>query len=198
MKKTLPFTLPLEINDSPLSFNSKKVVSFSPKKYAKIVYYKSEDDFAINLSFKDEENEMILVKTKLNEEKSLKDYLPNVEEYKLCSLYPDDILEIPEIEFDLESKFPTLKDTKIQQQNDGREALIKEISQRTSFVLDHKGASRESETIMIGQSWNCMFPEKKVMKFDKPFAVYLKKKKNIEPYFATLFSTAEFFKPSSK
>ncbi len=104
-KKLLPFAFPVIVNENPLDFDSKKVSSFSPKKYASVIYYQSEDDFAIKLIFNDEESEMVLVKTTFDEGKSLKDYLPNMEEDMPCYLYPDDIIEIPEIEFALESKF---------------------------------------------------------------------------------------------
>jgi len=196
-KKSLPFSKPARLNVDPLLFGNDKLQSFSPKDYTEIVYYNNENDFAIRLNFEDDRSEMILIKTNFIEGKSLKDYLPVLENEESGLLFPDDILEIPEITFKLESKFPEMKNTRIFHPNDGRKAVIEEISQKVKFELDHKGASVESETRIELKPWSCVFPEKRTMVFNKPFAVYLKKKNNVEPYFAAYFNSSDFFKPFS-
>lgn len=211
--KSLPFELKLQNFTNKLTFDGRKIPSFGVNgndryeqlKIVKIMYYKNDDNFIINLLPKDKEHEIILFKTEQNFhsiaemtteiEKLTK--IGNIEKKneKINWKYfysEDDIVIIPKFNFNIETNYNTLEGNNFNA--DKQIFQIYRAWQRTAFILDESGAEIESEAeieVPAAMEEESEKPKSKKMVFDKPFLILLKRKDAKNPYFGMWTTNTE-------
>jgi len=195
--KSLPFKEELYINESPLFFEKKEICSFSPKKaWCNLLYY--EDDFAISISTKNDEDEIVLIKGNFENNFNLQNEIISVLSKKKDNdvrINREDTIIVPIIEVDNSSDFSDL--LPVQLYTEKYPFIIEELKQKINFTLNNNGAEIKSRLFMRG-AVQCILNEPKILEFNKPFIVTLKKVDNNEPYFAMYISNADYLKKYSK
>jgi hypothetical protein len=207
-RKSLPFMYPLKRDEKPLQFLLHQVSSFGfsgDNSGVSILYYKNDDDFAIGILPKDQEHEIILMKSSFNGDLILKNEIHRLEE--LVSEFKqgrddknrwkynfndDDRVSIPIIEFNIETNYPEIEGCEFF--TDNRNFFMLTASQRTAFVLNEKGAEIESEGGFAMAEFFEELPKPKMMIFDKPYLILLKKRESRYPYFAMFVANSEILK----
>lgn len=200
-RKSLPFEEPLTKFDKPLTFGNSSVESFgfwSSCSFAKINYFNDENDFSVTLFPKNDEHEIILI---LNKE-IRSDFKSNFERYnkqksiaKSERVYfnDDDKVEIPIIEFNLAKSFDKIVSSSFKANE--TEYAILEALQRNAFILNENGAEVESEVEMAADAVEEIERVKpKMMIFNRPFVVLLKRKDAENPYFGVYIANDELLK----
>tara|TARA_R110002012_G_scaffold322015_1_gene553694 strand:- start:979 stop:1944 length:966 start_codon:yes stop_codon:yes gene_type:complete len=200
-RKSLPFEEPLTKFDKPLTFGNSSVESFgfwSSCSFAKINYFNDENDFSVTLFPKNDEHEIILI---LNKE-IRSDFKSNFERYnkqksiaKSERVYfnDDDKVEIPIIEFNLAKSFDKIVSSSFKANE--TEYTILEALQRNAFILNENGAEVESEVEMAADAVEEIEKVKpKMMIFNRPFVVLLKRKDAENPYFGVYIANDELLK----
>jgi serine protease inhibitor len=124
---------------------------------------------------------------RFNQEKHLK-------RKKAIHFNEDDKVEIPLIEFNLAKTFDEISGSNFT--SDQRSFIITELFQRNAFVLNENGAEVESEVefVVVESAEEIGEPKPKMMIFDKPFVVFLKRKDAENPYFGIYIANNELLK----
>ena len=200
-KKSLPFDEPLTKFDKPLTFGNSNVESFgfwSSCSFAKINYFNDENDFSITLYPRNEEHEIILILHKENKS-DFKSYFERYNKQKGIAksqrIYfnDDDKVEIPIIEFNLAKSFDKIVGSSFKA-NETKYTIL-EALQRNAFILNENGAEVESEMEMATDAVEEMERVKpKMMIFNRPFVVLLKRKDAENPYFGVYIANDELLK----
>jgi len=214
-KKSLPFEFPLVSFDDKLIFDGKKVASFGVysasyevAQIIKIVYYKNDANFILKLLPKDHDHEIILFKTQekfrsiaeMNTaiKKHSKIRSEELKSYKLQWKYylrDEDEVIIPKFNFNLETNYKTLENSKF---TSGLHGYNIDVAwQRTAFILDEMGAEAESYATVettVEESSEEEKPKPKKLIFDKPFLILLKRTDAENPYFALWNTNSELMK----
>ena len=200
-RKSLPFEEPLIRFDKSLTFGNSNVKSFgfwNSCSFAKINYFNDETDFSITLLPKNEEHEIILILHKENKN-TFKSYFERYNKQKGIAksqrIYfnDDDKVEIPIIEFNLEKSFEKIVGSTFIANNEKFKML--EAYQRNAFILNENGAEVESEAEMAAEAVEEMErPKPKMMIFNRPFVVLLKRKDAENPYFGVYIANDELLK----
>ena len=205
-KLSLPFFTVLRTFQDRLAFKGEKVESFGvagddqydQKKQMEILYYENNDHFVIKLTPSNSDHEIILYmpNTRFN---TMADAVAKVngliaigqqEKLENCHRWnyqfedAGDIVIIPKIQFDLSTHFSSLEGNTFIAGNEAYK--IKTVWQRTAFQLDESGAEIESESTVDILEFGIkeIDNEPKVMEFNKPFFVFLRRKDAAVPYFA--------------
>jgi hypothetical protein len=209
-KKSLPFEYPLRSFENELKFKGIKVPSFGffgSCPFAEIAYYKDDNDFAIKLSPKDQQHEIILMKSRFKDESSLLKYIAELEEKEIAFnkekrnrhdwkyyFNDEDEVKIPCLEFNIGHDYEEIMGSTFESSTIPFSIL--QAYQRTAFVLNEKGAEVESEATVT--TTDAVFdedlPKPKKMFFDKDFLILLKRKDKKYPYFGMLVVTTELMK----
>lgn len=200
-RKSLPFKEPLVKFDKPLTFISSEVESFGffgSCGFAKINYFTNENEFSISLFPKNKEHEIILIMDK-GKKNDFKDYFQNYNQQKELQkkqrvyFNDDDKVEIPIIEFNLEKSFDKIIGSSFKA-NDTKYIML-EAYQRNAFILNENGAEVESIVEMAVEAKEEAEKFKpKMMIFNKPFVVLLKRKDAENPYFGVYIANDELLK----
>ncbi len=208
---SLPFEISLRTFSDKLIFNNKTVESFGLNGADEdknlrcnviISYYKDDDNFIIKLLPKYKEQEIILFKTESkfktlssmyadakrliqigNEERK------NEVNFLKYTFQEEDEIVIPKIDFNIETNFPDIEGIPFHVGESIYE--IEKVWQRTSFHLDENGAQINSEAdleLVVEESEE---QEPKLMHFDKPFVIFIRRKEAKNPYFALWVANAE-------
>lgn len=204
-KLSLPFFTELRTFQDRLAFKGEKVESFGvagddqydQKKQMKILYYENNDHFIIKLIPSNSDHEIILYMpntrfntmadavAKVNDLIAIgqQEKLENSHRWKYQFEDAGDIVIIPKIQFDLSTHFSALEGNVFIAGNETYK--INTVWQRTAFQLDESGAEIESESTVDFIEFGIKeINEPKVMKFNKPFFVFLRRKDAAVPYFA--------------
>jgi hypothetical protein len=211
--KTLPFETKLQALDDPILFEKKTNVSaFGMKyfdedaiKFSKILYYLNDEIFILQLTPKDKQHEIILIKGLENFttlagaiaqtnnliEKGKTESKDNKQSWKY-EIVEKDIFSIPTIKFNIATSYKNL----VGQQfltTDNKKHFIEEAYQRTGFILNENGAVVESAAVAAVDSASAepIIKHPKSMIFDKPFLIVIKRKEQINPYFVMTINNAE-------
>ena len=193
-KKALDFDVEIDLNDTPLIFQNTEVCSFSPpSEICDLIKYHDENNFTLRLNPKDQDHEIILVKADFNADFKFTDHILDTEVVEEHITNEDKIL-IPMIKLNLESKYRNISQEQIYA--DSKPFMISSVEQKIKFELNNKGAQVESKVEIMGK-WNCAPMEPKRLVFDKPFIVYLRRKKNNTPYFVAYISNTKFLEDYS-
>ena len=192
LKKEFEFLEPFSTAMGGLNFNNSetKVKCFGvdgannpiARKNVEILFYNSENDFAIKLNTKEGE-EVILYKT-TDENKSFEDNYNRIKEQQ--DLYSgekvfedDDILRIPFIKVNDEINYDELCGRDIKNSI----YYIKQALQTIDFELNNVGGSVKSEAV-IEATMKAGLNISRKMIFDSDFILYLKESNKEQPYFA--------------
>lgn len=196
-RKSLPFEEPLTKFEESLKFGNSKVESFGfwgSCSYARINYFNNENDFSISLFPKNKEHEIILIMNQKvkNASSDFTEYLKILSQQKSRNVYfnDDDKVEIPIIEFNLEKTFGQFLGSKFR--SEITEFKVTEAYQRNAFILNENGAEVESEVeFATEEAVEFEKPKPKMMIFNKPFVVFLKRKDAENPYFGVYIANDE-------
>ena len=102
----------------------------------------------------------------------------------------DDKVEIPIIEFHLQKSFEEMLGSTFKA--GALELSLIEMYQRNAFILNENGAEVESEAVeAVDSAGEYEEPQPKMMIFDKPFVVFLKRKDAKNPYFGVYIVDVE-------
>ena len=200
-RKSLPFEEPLTKFKESLKFGEYQVKSFGfwgYCSYARINYFNNENDFSISLFPEDKEHEIILIMNQKveNHLSDFTEYLKILNQQKNQKVYfnDDDKVEIPIIEFNLEKTFGQFIGSKFR--SEITEFEVTEAYQRNAFILNENGAEVESEAVFAVEAAveELEKPQPKMMIFNKPFVVLLKRKDADNPYFGVYIANDELLK----
>jgi hypothetical protein len=210
-KKALPFKDPLTKFDSTFIFDNIDVETFGFKFYcdfAKINYYLDKNNFSISLYPKDENHEIIIVMME-NPQNSFKEYFTKHllnsssftknrtnEDYWKHYFSPKDRVEIPCIDFNIEKNYNEITNTSFNSIK--KKHLVNIFYQNNAFILNETGAIVESEFIETVDAIEDEQAKIKIMLFNKPFVVFLKRKDAYLPYFSIYIENTEILKPKIK
>jgi len=200
-RKSLPFEEPLIKFDKLLKFGNSKVESFGfwgSCGFAKINYFNNENEFSISLFPKNKKHEIILIMHK-GRKNDFKDYFQRYNQQKELEknqkvyFNDDDKVEIPIIEFNLEKSFNKIVGSSFKA-NDTKYTML-EAYQRNAFILNENGTEVESIVEMSTDAKEEVEKIKpKMMIFNKPFVVLLKRKDAENPYFGVYIANNELLK----
>lgn len=199
-RKSLPFKEPLIKFEKSLTFGKSKVESFGffgKNNNAKINYFNNQNDFSISLFPKDKDHEIVLIMnhTTKNGFSDFTKYLKalNQQNIKNVNFNNNDKVEIPIIEFNIEKIFSQFIGSKFR--TEITEYEIAEAYQRNAFILNENGTEVESEADIATEAVKEIErPKPKIMIFDKPFVIFLKRKNVQNPYFGVYVANDELLK----
>ena len=206
LKNSLPFEMALTKFNKTLKFDKSEVESFgfwTSSSYARINYFKNEDNFSISLFPENKEHEIILIMNQKvkNASADFTQYLKILNQEKNQNIHFNmgDKVEIPIIEFNIEKKFSKLVGSKFFSET--TMFKIKKAYQQNAFILNENGAEIYSEVQIAAEaSAEVGFekpkpkPKPKMMIFNKPFVVFLKRIDAINPYFGVYIANDELLK----
>jgi hypothetical protein len=217
-EKSLPFESSLTSFDNELMFQNKKVASFGvfgrdvdhDFDVVDILYYKNHDNFLLKLKPKDKNHEIFLDMTD-GAFQSLSDLVRDVElkqksgenEKRVEELQwkfffaPDDEVVIPKIDFNIETNYASLEGKVFTGGEVGYR--VRQAWQRVKFSLDEKGAELESEAVAVADSVGIDEEIRpKIMRFDKPFFLMLKRTDSRHPYFCLWVANTELMRETAR
>ena len=170
--------------------------NYKVRKQINVLYYNSEEDFAVKLNTK-EGDEVILVKGDNGD--TFDDIYNNVlskeSSYdKMKTVFTEnDTLKVPNLDIDVLKKYEELIEngdgTKLFYAADGDVCSIKNAIQTIKFTLNKTGGKIKSEAVieMTKDSAMIMEPEEleyRYFEFDSEFTMFLREKRKDKPYFA--------------
>lgn len=209
LKKILRFENAFEDFKHPLTFHSGEnqadVEAFGILKYSgdhhanlheqvEIIEYSHENDFIIRLKSEHPDDEIILAmtrpgKTLLETYESVNWKIARSERNSTVGqLENNDVLQIPKIDVSIDHIYSSLLGLNLL--NSGYEDyFVAEARQDIRFSLDESGATALSEAIFALKKGGANF---RIMLFEKPFMIYLKKKDASYPYLALWVGNTDF------
>jgi len=207
--KDLQFPLEFESLENPVHFHSQDTVTdvkaFGIEKLSdankelgkqvQVIEYEREPGYAsapksfiIGLESKSENDQIILacVEPEANLLETIEMVSKKVEQAPPASLKPDETLQIPKLDFNVDHSFSELTSRNFL--NEGWKGwFISKATQWIRFKLNEKGAVLKSEARIVMLKG----PISRRFVFDKPFLIYLKQKDAEHPYFAMWVDNAE-------
>lgn len=212
LQKNLEFRTEFEKLTTPVPFqangSSTPVVAFGIEKFSysnhlheklqnqvAIYDYRDDNDFILSLTSKSDDDEIILAKVKPG--KYLLDTYQAVSKRidtgKKTTIWENESLKIPKIDFDLSYSFPELEGKRLL--NNGWEGwLIAKALQDTRFKLDEKGAVLKSRAFFMATKSEAPAPgnaKPRMFIFDNPYLIYMKQKLGKYPYFVLWINNPE-------
>jgi len=205
--KELDFTHDFEAFEHPASFYDRNgltlieafgVSHYSDARHRKlkdqvdILHYSHMREAIVRLKSSHPDDEIILAS--VEPESTLLETFNKVNrQIKQCeqTLYlgEKDVLQIPKLDLSIEHRYESLIELSLL--NKGFEKwFITEARQDIRFRLDECGATLKSQAVFALKK--CSAPNYKILVFNKPFLLYLKKKDGAYPYFAMWVENPEF------
>lgn len=166
------------VNAFGINSNSKKYNDLSKQVW--IYDYKSDNDFIVKLSTKDDLDEIILAKVAPDKSlyKTYNSVMERINASRPQNFNPEDSLVIPKLDFNIDHNYTEFEGKDLL--NPGFEGYtILKAYQRTRFRLDENGAKLASEATIIAYT---SIHEPKALVFDGPYMVILKEKDAANPY----------------
>lgn len=159
-----------------------------------IIYdYKSSNDFIVQIKCRDSLDEIYFAKIPM--ESTLIDAYQRVLERlnsdKIELFNGGDVLKIPYIKFDTTINYTDIEGTSFSNELlDGKS--FQHVSQRISFDLNQQGIKLESSAEGIIDFAEFDNPPPRILAFDKPFLIIMKRKNSDLPYFMYWVAGVEF------
>jgi len=161
-----------------------------------IVYdFKSADDFIVQIKCRDSLDEVYLAKIPMQPTllASYQNVLERVSLDNMELFNGGDILKIPYIKFDTTTAYTDIEGTALTNEIlDGK--VFQSVEQRISFDLNQQGIKLESSAVSIIDFADFENPPPRVLAFDKPFLIIMKRKNSDLPYFMYWVSGTEFMR----
>jgi len=215
LQKNLEFRTEFEKLTTPVSFQAKDsstpVLAFGIEKFTysnhlheklqnqvAIYDYRDDSDFIVSLTSKSDDDLIILAKVKPGKNLlyTCQTVAKRIDTGKKTTIWENESLKIPKIDFDLSYSFPELEGKRLL--NNGWEGwLIAKALQDTRFKLDEKGAVLKSRAFMFKTKSEAPAPgntKPRMFIFDKPFLIFLKQKTGNSPYFALWVNNPELMR----
>ena len=205
LKKEFNFLEPFSTAMGSLKFNNSETrvkcfgvdSSNNPiaSKNVEVLFYNSEDDFAIKLKTKEGE-EVILYKT-TGENKTFEENYQEIKKQQSnysgkTTFEKDDMLRIPFIKVDDEINYDELCGKEIK----NSKYYIKQALQTIDFELNNVGGSVKSEAV-IDATTKALTENARKMIFDSDFILYLKEENKEQPYFALKVDNTDVLVPNN-
>lgn len=154
-----------------------------------VLYYNSEDDFALKIQTKSDDEIIVSVG---NEEDNFLDIYNSImnesENYKDGKNFRDnDTFKMPYITFNLKEEI-TEVENKLFSFSNGDEYIISTALQTIEFDLDEKGGRIKSEAGMMVNTTGALPQESRKFNVDQKFTIFLKEYGKELPYFAAKIS----------
>ena len=205
LKKEFNFLEPFSTAMGSLKFNNSETrvkcfgvdSSNNPiaSKNVEVLFYNSEDDFAIKLKTKEGE-EVILYKT-TGENKTFEENYQEIKKQQSnysgkTTFEKDDMLRIPFIKVDDEINYDELCGKEIK----NSKYYIKQALQTIDFELNNVGGSVKSEAV-IDATTKALTENARKMIFDSDFILYLKEENKEQPYFSLKVDNTDVLVPNN-
>lgn len=211
-KANLLLATPLQINPILLDFKGQQVACFggygadtAVTQQVKLLFYESNQEFALALSPKEEGEELILYKTEKKKGRSL-EALYDALTHKIAryqrknkanknAWIAEDVVAIPTLALNINKKYKRLIDLPFRA---GEELYtIKKAEQRIGLVLNQAGALVESEAeVEVSRSLDAQEPFQSrrplQLVFDSDFLLVTQKSEGTAPYLLAWVSTPEW------
>lgn len=206
LKKDVKFYYNLDDKFYDQAFNNGSIVNVdyfginegnpnASRKDILIYDYKNSDDFIVQVKCRDSLDEIYFAKIPL--QISLSDAYQTVlkrvnsDNWELFN--GGDILKIPYIKFDTTTNFTDIEGATLEKgPYSGK--TFQHVSQRISFDLNHQGITLESSAYSYLDFDDSDNPPPRVLAFDKPFLIIMKRKGADLPYFMYWVSGVEFMR----
>lgn len=209
LKKKFEFPISFErLENSKFGDYNKDVEYFGISEYTvnreeiaeqvNVLFYNSENDFAILLTTKNKEN-VILYRTdncKNFEETyiEINNKAQNNSNYRFTS---EDTLKIPKLSVDEKCNYEELEGVSFIRNSDNTPFIIAKALQNIKFNLDENGGRIKSEAVMELREGCAFIPkiekEKRDFNFNNTFYLYLVEENKEKPYFASRINNIELF-----
>ena len=163
------------------------------KNQVKVLYYYSEDDFAIKLETKQNDEVIIAVGTKANTFLDIYNSVQNrAQKYEGSKYLKErDRVKIPNIKFNLKEEIEEVQNQAFLLA-DGREYMIYKALQTIQFELDEEGGKIKSEAGIGMKNTSIAMPETpRYFDVDQAFTIFLVEEGEELPYFAAKISDIE-------
>ncbi len=160
------------------------------KNQVKVLYYYSEDDFAIKLETKQNDEVIIAVGTKANTFLDIYNSVQNrAQKYEGAKYLKErDRVKIPNIKFNLKEEIEEVQNQAFLLA-DGREYMIYKALQTIQFELDEEGGKIKSEAGIGMKNTSIAMPETpRYFDVDQAFTIFLVEEGEELPYFAAKIS----------
>jgi hypothetical protein len=206
--KALPFSKVLQKINSGILFGKTHVKAFGMntldhdiEDFIRILFYKNDDNFILQLTPRDTLNQILLVKglrhiqtlnkaieqTNALTKQGYQQERSNSEAWKYI-FYDSDSFAIPVIRFNIETNYKNLEGQSFTA--GGNKQTIQTAYQRTAFSLDENGAVIESQAMASLDSIGGPQHPKRLF-FDKPFFIIIKHTGQVNPYFVMRVGNGE-------
>jgi len=158
-----------------------------------VLFYKNENDYAVKLLTKENEDVILYRTDKNNSFENLYSYVENNTTFD--SFENTDSIKIPFINIDETISYNELCNKKIKDSS----YIISQALQTIKLEMDNKGGKLKSEAAIV-----MMKAALPVMKnprnffFDKPFVMFLKEESKNKPYFAMRVSDTKYLVKENK
>lgn len=203
LKKEFTFLNPFNrLNSNVFGDEGKKVKYFGIStgesgkihENVEVLFYNSENDFAVKLNTNENE-EVILYRTDTLE--SFKEYYEEVEEkrqeYKGNREFTaKDNLKVPYINIQENIEYKGLCQKDIVYKELGTTIKIEKATQELRFVLNESGGVVQSEVTMVNILQSINEAEERKFEFNKPFVLFMREKSKENPYLGCRIDTTEF------
>ena len=165
-----------------------------------VLYYNSEDDFAVSLTTNEWEN--VILSRWTNKDTFMNTYNAIKEKSKIYrwerNFWKYDYLKVPNLSLDELREYGEFKN-KIFIAANGDECEITEALQTIQFDLDEEGWKIKSEAVIVMDRSNSIAdisfekPDYRYFYFNKPFTIFLQESNKELPYFAAQISDITLF-----
>lgn len=151
--------------------------------------YQSEKDFVIKIATKQPQDELILARVTPGAtlQETVNGVLKRMASGARATVGEEDILWIPQLNYDLRKNFDELENLTLQSGPNARvhNLVTKQVKQLVRFQLNKEGAMLKSEAVitMIGAAM-ALHIDRHVMVFNEPFLILMKRADAPQPYFA--------------
>lgn len=154
-----------------------------------VLYYNSEDDFALKIKTKGNDEVIVSVGNKENNFLDIYNAIMNESENYIDgkSLRNNDIFKMPYITFDLKEEITEVENKPFYFSN-GDTYVIDKALQTIQFEIDEKGGEIKSEAGMLAKATSAMPKEPRKFNVDQTFTIFLIEQDRALPYFAAKIS----------
>ena len=154
-----------------------------------VLYYNSEDDFALKIKTKGNDEVIVSVGNKENNFLDIYNAIMNESENYIDgkSLRNNDIFKMPYITFDLKEEITEVENKPFYFSN-GDTYVIDKALQTIQFEIDEKGGEIKSEAGMLAKATSTMPKEPRKFNVDQTFTIFLIEQDRALPYFAAKIS----------
>ncbi len=212
LRKSFPFNARFDVLEKPMTFprgGSHQVMAFgrlpqtdNPSderlKQVRVISYRSDDDFVIELLSKNTRDRLILALVEPQESlhATVDSVLSRRPDARKPVLQDVDELAIPRFAFNLLKTFPEIEGLPLpdfDKEVSGGPAFISSANQCIAFVLNERGAELESfaELEVLGADESPPEPKPRQFIFDRPFLILMMERDAAAPYFALWVENAD-------